>query len=252
MKVAVIYSGAMRTFDKCLANQQWHVLRHFPGATFYCVTQDDEDAYKAGMVPGMASVRRVKQPEMIVPPGCPDTWVGGRPYMHEPYHISVDPRAVLGQLWMLREGWKLYQEANDPADLVIRIRPDLWFHSFTKPHGLGKTTLSPTSDPHIYDVVDTPGDVAWTPWWGRFGGVNDRFALLGADAAEHYFTTYDKIPAMIQAGAPLHPETLVATSLRNGLISICDDMKAEFSTLRKDGQMRAPEISLIDLAHFKS
>jgi hypothetical protein len=35
-------------------------------------------------------------------------------------------------------------------------------------------------------------------------------------------------------------------------ISICDDMKAEFSTLRKTGEMRPPEITMIDLAHFKS
>lgn len=246
MKVAILYTGAMRSFDKCLANQQWHVLRHFPDAKFYCVTEHDEDAVKAHLLDRTGAdveIRKVKQPEMIIPAGCPSEWTPGRPYMHEPYHISVDPRAVLGQLWMLREGWRLYQEANDPADLVIRIRPDLWFHSFEKPYQFGLQDRNPTS---------FPSDIAHTPWWGRFCGINDRFALLGEEAAEHYFTTYDKIPKMIEAGAPLHPETLVATSLRNGLISICDDMKAEFSTLRKSGEMRPPEITLIDLAHFKT
>lgn len=266
MKVAVIYTGGMRSFDKCFANQQWHVLRHFPDAKFYVATEMDEDCKKASLLAdkyGYKNVRgyTVTQPEMVIPKGCPDEWQPGKPYMHEPYHISVDPRAVLGQLWMLREGWRLYQETKtEDADLIIRIRPDLWFHSFEVPF-IAKTGYDARLDLQLRE-----SGIACVPWWGRFGGVNDRFALLGADAAEHYFTTYDKIPAMIEAGAPLHPETLVATSLRNGLISICDDMKAEFSTLRTEAHvarikretgrdeplMRPPEITMIDLAHFKS
>lgn len=263
MKTAIIYTGAMRSFDKCWKNHQWMIWRHFPDAKFYCVTEDDEDAGKMLHMPNGTIERGVKQPEMVIPKGCPSDWTPGRPYMHEPYHISVDPRAVLGQLWMLREVWRLYQEANEPADLVIRIRPDLWFHSFKMPHSfrfmeadprkiMVTMVLDPIQAARAHAEISDRSSTACVPWWGRFGGINDRFALLGADAAEHYFTTYDKIPAMIEAGAPLHPETLVATSLRNGLISICDDMKAEFSTLRKSGEMRPPEITSIDIAHFKS
>lgn len=251
MKVAVIYTGAMRSFDKCLANQQWHVLRHFPEAKFYCVTEDDEDASKVNLL-GVrpALTRLVKQPDMVIPKGCPDEWTPGKPYMHEPYHISVDPRAVMGQLWMLREGWRLYQEANDPADLVIRIRPDLWFHSFEKPNGMWGDCYVPTSIPNEFVLQKgVPSKSAWVPWWGRFGGCNDRFACLGAKAAEAYFTAYDNIPAMIEEGAPLHPETLVHYAMKRAGIRIEDDMKAEFSTLRKSGEMRPPEITMIDLAH---
>lgn len=233
----------MRSFDKTLANQQWHVLRHFPDAKFFCVTEDDEDATKANLlVARMATVKLVKQPEMVLPEGCPETWTPGQPYMHEPYHISVHPHAVLGQLWMLREGWRLYQETKtEDADLIIRIRPDLWFHSFEVPVFFRS---NPTG------FIDGREGIACTPRFGRFGGVNDRFALLGADAAEHYFTTYDKVPMMIKSDAPLHPETLVATSLRNGLISIQDDMIADFSTLRKSGEMRAPEITAFDIMDY--
>lgn len=235
----------MRSFDRCLANQQWHVLRHFPEARYFCATEDDEDAYKAGMVPGMAMVRRVKQPEMVIPAGCPDEWTPGRPYMHEPYHISVHPHAVLGQLWMLREGWQLYKESGYEADLIIRIRPDLWFHSFEAP-----SVFQPRSFRGVYMPYEEMPEIACTPWWGRFGGCNDRFALLGAKAAEAYFNAYTSIPAMIGGGAPLHPETLVYYAMKRVGISICDDMKAEFSTLRKSGEMRPPEITMIDLAHF--
>jgi hypothetical protein len=247
MNTAIIYTGAMRSFEKCMENQRWHVLRHFPASTFYIVTEKDEDAHKANLLkdkyPGVVEVRFVKQPEMVIPAGCPDEWTPGKPYMHEPYHISVDPRHVLGQLWMLREGWRLYEEANDPADLIIRIRPDLWFHSFEKPVWL-------RSGPKLMSA-----GLEWlasVPWWGRFGGCNDRFALLGAHAAKAYFTAYDHLPTMIAEGAPLHPETLIHYAMKRSGISICDDMKAEFSTLRKSGEMRPPEITSIDIAHFKA
>ena len=226
MNTAIIVTGAMRSAERCLPNLQWFVFRHFPDAKFYIVTEDDEDAHKTDLFKG-AVVRKVKQPQMEIPPGCPDTWTQGQPYMHEPYAISVHPHAVLGQLWMLRAGWRLYQEANEPADLVIRCRPDLWFHSFRP------VRVACATD-------------AYTPSWGRFGGVNDRFALLGKTSAEAYFTTYDKIPHLIKSGAPLHPESLVRASLEEGGCYVMDDMHAIFSTLRKSGEMRPPEITAVD------
>ncbi len=233
VKTAIIYTGHMRSFDKTWRNHQWFVWRHFPGAKFYCVTEDDEDAHKVSFLPPSAFVRKVKQPEMVMPAGCPAQWTPGQPYMHEPYHISVPPSAVMGQLWMLREGWRLYEEGGERADLVIRIRPDLWFHSFKYPGHFG--TLPPDKEQ------------AWTPRWGKFGGSNDRFAILGSDAAEAYFTAYDNIPAMIKEGAPLHPETLVDYAMTRKGITVHRNMKADFSTLRKTGEMRPPEVGWSDV-----
>ncbi len=235
MKTVFIYSGGMRSFDRTWRNHQWFIWRHFKDARFYCCTEDDEDAHKVSFLPPGATVRKVKQPEMVMPAGCPPTWTQGQPYMHEPYAISVPPSAVMGQLWMLREGWRLYEEGGEHADLVIRIRPDLWFHSFE------------LSSPCL---ESKPKSYAATPWWGRFGGVNDRFALLRPAAAKNYFTTYDKVAEHIKRGCPLHPESLVWYSLASDSPALINDrMKAEFSTLRKSGEMRPPEISLIDLAH---
>ncbi len=245
MKTAIIYAGHMRSFDKTWRNHQWMIWRHFPGAKFYCVTELDEDAGKAELLSG-AFIRKVKQPEMVIPPGCPAEWTPGRPYMHEPYHISVDPRAVLGQLWMLRESWRLYEEANDPADLIIRIRPDLWFHSFEMPDDWNTVYRQWNADTNEQRVRTKQ---ALTPWWGRFSSSNDRFAILGSDAARAYFTAHDHIPAMLSEGAPLHPETLVHYSMKRKGISISTTLKAEFSTMRKTGEMRPPEITMIDLAH---
>lgn len=234
MKTAIIYTGALRSFDKCLPNHRYMVHRHFPGAKFYIACHRDEDAHKADLLVG-ATVRGMKQPEMIAPAGCPTEWHGpGKPYMHEPYSISVSPQAVLGQLWMLRQGWQLYLDANEPADLIIRIRPDLWFHSYEHPDKINDWIFP---------------SVAYCPWWGQFGGINDRFALLGRVAASAYFTTYGQIPSLVGAGAPLHPESLVHAALyANGCYAKAN-LKTEFSTLRKSGEYRPPEIFSWDLAH---
>jgi hypothetical protein len=237
IKTAIIISGAMRTFDKCLPNLEWMVFRHFPEARFYVATHDDADAAKASLLLPKhpdTIIRRLTQPEMILPPGCPAQWTPGQYYMHEPYFISVHPSAVLGQLWMLREGWRLYEEATEPAECVIRCRPDLWFHSFTGiPNDETYWIVSPRS--------------SFVPRWGSFGGCNDRFAILGRESARFYFTTFSLIPSLLEQGCPLHPESLIKAALEYGGAHIAHTLCAEFSTLRKDGSMRPPEITGVEL-----
>lgn len=239
MNVAILISGHMRTFRVCLPNLHWFVFRHFPGAAFFVSTVQDEDAESAELLrdkyPGqVVEIETVpEQPLLPMPPGVPLEvgWQRGQPFTHEPFAISVPPQAVLRQLWQLERVWRLFRtwRGNGDVDVVIRCRPDLWFHGAKYP-----------KYPKLHD--------AFTPWWGRFGGVNDRFAVLGRYAAVQYFTTSSKVPALIERGCPLHPESLVAASLEHGGASISDRLKVEFSTIRKDGA-RPPEISGIDIAH---
>jgi hypothetical protein len=168
-----------------------------------------------------------------MPAGVPDesTWRSGACFTHEPYAISVPPQAVLRQLWQLNETWKLYMRSGDFGhDTFLRIRPDLWMHSFCG----GAKPLS---------------IIAATPWWGRFGGINDRLAVMGPRAAAAYFTTFEHIPDLIAAGCPLHPETLVRASIESAGCHVSDGLLAEFSTLRSNGESRGPEISPIDFVH---
>lgn len=246
MKTAIIITGHMRTFERCLPTMHWHVFRHFPSADFFVSTIEDADAIKAGLL-------RVRYPQAHVEietvkeqPDCvaelrgagvtlPTEWQPGRSYMHEPFAITSHPQAVLRQLWQLRQGWELFcnTAALDDYSLIIRCRPDLWFHSFTQPLLGGFRS----------------GDWCWSPWWGRFGGMNDRFAVVEAGAAPAYFGTYSKIKEMMTEGCPLHPESLLANALARGNV-VNQTLFAEFSTLRANGQMRAPEISSIDLARL--
>jgi hypothetical protein len=258
MKTAILLSGAMRTFDQCLKTQQWHVYRHFKNPDFFVSTVEDADAHKAQLlnfIPhGRVEIEAVKeQPDCVTEmrEKCgedvlPKQWGGpGIPYTFEPYAISVHPQAVLRQLWQLEKCWEFFTSKATATeyDVIIRVRPDLWFHSVERFRARPETGSSK--------------NVAYVPNWGRFGGVNDRFAILGQAAAYAYFNTYSKIPELTKAGCPIHPESLVAASLEFANVGI-QPLQVEFSTLRppangaKFGEMRRPEITEVDLLRARA
>jgi hypothetical protein len=223
----VILTGHMRTFTRCLHSQRWHVYRHYDVAAFYVSTVQDEDT------DGALSLLRQLYPDTPVhvdivteQPTLPEPVETVR---FEPYARSVPVQAVLRQLWQLERGWALRQEAGWGVPIVIRMRPDLFFHSFSRPY--------------------VEEDFAQTPYWGRFGGVNDRFAILGQKAAPYYFKTICALDYLLEGGCPLHPESLVKASLEQGGVTVMDTMQTEFSTVRKNGEVRPPEISHMDLCH---
>lgn len=229
MSIAVIISGHMRTFAACLPTLKWQVLRHYGTPEFFVSTVRDERAETWRELerhfPGCVVHVSIEdsQPDIDVPaPWRTCAWA--------PYAISVPQQAVLKQLWQLSRAWKLYKRMRlREHATVIRTRPDLWFSGFA---------------PCV-----PANNHAFTPWWGRFGGINDRFAVLGQDAARAYFTTFDALPELAAEGAPLHPETLVCHNLKRAGCCVNDTLRAEFSTIRENGECRAPEISGIDIAH---
>ena len=253
MKTAILISGHMRTFARCLPTLAWHVFRHFPNADFYVSTVKDNDSDSVRLLRDRYPKARIAldlvdaQPELPIPlpPVAPD-WTVGRMYSHEPYAISVHPQAIVRQLWQLERVWRLMEQEtkanppDGPYDTIIRCRPDSWFRSFAMPS-------------HPFVIHST---VAYTPWWGRFGGCNDRFAILGATAAEAYFSTYTAMPALLAAGCPLHTESLVKASIEAQECIVWDTLRAEFSKLygpenpKLNGTFRDPEISPIDIAHL--
>jgi hypothetical protein len=241
MKTAIIITGAMRTFDRCLPALHWHVFRHYPDADFFVSTVMDADADSAELLYKKYPEAKVEIEAVPAQPDCvadlmakgvlfPAKWTPGQTYTHEPYAISVEPQAVVRQLWQLERGYKLLGAKGGAYQCVIRCRPDLWFHSFTPP-----------------PVGAMESNV---PWWGKFGGCNDRFAVMGHAAAAQYFTAYSAIPDLVAAGCPIHPESLVKAAASRAGCYTRPTLCAEFSTLRKNGETRPPEISTIDLAHL--
>jgi len=229
MSTAVIMTGHARTFATCVHTLKWHILRHYPNCAFYVSTVKDEDS--AGMEPLLRKLfpfSPVHIEQIEAQPDIPEPVEAVR---FEPYARSVPVQAVLRQLWQNEQGWELYKRsAKVESATFIRVRPDLFFHSLRNPP-LGELF------PHT----------AFTPNWGRFGGCNDRFAIMGRAAAEYYFTAFSYMQTALAAGCPLHPESLVRASMELRGCNIDDSLSVQFSTWRKDGQHRPPEIMAVDL-----
>ena len=222
---AVIYSGEARTFAQTFANQYWWLLRLLPDPEFFISVADDA---QADDMPRMLRTRfpanrihfeKVVQPTLPEPPPDP-------PFLSCP--PSVPPQAILRQLWALNQAWDFSQSCHD---LVVRIRPDIAFTRFEIPN-----------------MVE--GSCCLTPWWGRWGGVNDRLAFLRDFAIRPYFTTFFRFKRLMDLGCPLHPETLIDASLRDAAITPSHTLAAEFITVRLDGTTRPADITMVDVVEY--
>lgn len=227
MKTAVIYSGQARSFKRLLWNHHWHVLRKIQGeATYFVSVADDEQADDMLALKEFGSVyfEKVHQPEIPIPIE--------RPGFLGCYPPSSPPQAILRQFWALDRAWTFMEEIapKENFDRVIRIRPDLAFAEFQMP-----------------EVVH-PND-CFTPWWATWGGLNDRFAVMGYHASWAYFTTYARIPYHLGDGCPLHPETLLAASME---VYKCHKLLAEFVTVRTDGTIVPMSVTSQDIAHYRA
>jgi len=259
MSTAVLISGQLRTFAKCWPTQRWHVLRHFDDPHFFITVQDEME----GVEPFELGLLRAEYGSDHVHVDLrtdPDLSAHLTPELAAAFHLAPYANAapahqLLLQHWYQQEVWKFFQSTikqeerggregsvSLPAlpvlpvqkfDTIIRLRGDLWFHSF-----------------EISDLESQMHErTALVPWWGRFGGINDRLAVMGPEAAKYYFTVFEAIPELLAAGCPFHPESLVKANLERGNINLYETLRTEFSTLRQNGQSRPPEIAPWDLAH---
>ncbi len=231
MSTAVIISGQMRSFAQTYATQKWHVYRHYPDLHFFVSCVDDAQAESAELLRKdyeHVHIEHYTDPEL--PPIDP------KHEAHAPYANAASSKALMLQHWGNQRAWKFLRGKVgyfvQGLRTVIRIRPDNFIHRFSPP-------LQPLTD------------TAFTPWWGRFGGINDRLAVMGQTAAYHYFDTYSKIERLMELGCPFHPESLVRANLQQMGVTINETLQAEFSTHRIAGDPRPhrpPEISASDIA----
>jgi hypothetical protein len=240
MSTAILYSGQLRTFAQCYPTQRWHVLRHVIDPHFFFTIQDqpDVDAILAPLIADYGAdrvhVQRLTDPDLT----ADLTPQLSAAYHQAPYANAAPAHQLLLQHWYQSAVWAHFERLRPRLSAfqftsIIRLRPDLWFHSFESERA---TTVW--------------ADEVLTPWWGRFGGLNDRFAIMGPAAAAAYFDIYAKIPELLGSyQCPFHPETLLAARLEIAQVHVTQTLRAEFSTLRANGQARPPEISSIDLAH---
>jgi hypothetical protein len=261
MSTAILISGQLRTFARCWPTQKWHVLRHFSktlsGAEVadphFFITVQAQPEWSEILAPLIAEFPGRVHVELK---GDPDlsahlTPELTRAYHQAPYTNTAPAHQLLLQHWYQNECWKHFLKVEPTLPQtnasqfrffnIIRMRADLWFHSFEIPE-----RLAGMSSKNWSIVGDNE---AFTPWWGRFGGINDRVAWLGRKAAPYYFNVFEAIPELLAAGCPFHPESLVKANLERGNVSLHETLRAEFSTLRTTGEQRWPEITSVDIAH---
>lgn len=256
MSTAILISGQMRTFAKCYPSIRWQVLGHFPDPHFFITVQDTPDCQSIADLVRDYGADRVhadvrQDPDLAALDPLRFGLATGPAYDQAPYANAAPAAQLLMQHWYQNEVWKFFQsfecgnqETNPKGsgsgslsfastfETIIRLRTDLFFQSF-----------------HAEDCESVFSTDCFTPWWGEFGGINDRFAIMGPAAAAAYFTVYEQLPELIHSGCPFHPESLVAAALERANIRIHRTLRTEFTTLRVNGQHRPPEIAPWDIAH---
>jgi hypothetical protein len=155
---------------------------------------------------------------------------------HAPYANAASHYKLMLQHWGNKKVWDFFASsaAIESFDVIIRIRPDLWIHRFERPR----------------TFEDTWPNMVKVPWWGKFGGINDRLAVMGREVAPVYFGLYDMIPALLEKGCPFHPESLLSETLRLSPVNVQSNLMTEFSTDRMDGSRRWAEIQMSDVAEL--
>jgi hypothetical protein len=239
MRTAVIITGEARTFAACWKTQAWHVWRKLQAPHFFVSVADDVNAaalWKLKEIFGVENVTvEVVNPrpdELELPPeGAQDG---------APFYVHPDLRRVIEQWWRLQRGWKLMAEHGDVFDPVIRMRPDAYFIKCEPLEIMKQETRKPGKG------------IVCTPWWARWGGVNDRFAVMDMAGAEVYFNLIEAWPVLLAQGCPFHSETMMAANLHRHGVMVIERLEAEFALQRMDGTRQYPESEMTrsDQHHF--
>jgi hypothetical protein len=225
MSIAVLISGQMRSFAQCYPTQRWQIFRHYePDIHFFVSCCDDEQARSVDLLrehfDNVHSERYADPTDLPVIPIEKGAWA--------PYANAITHDKLMLQHWGNLKVWEFFlnKSENKNFDTIIRIRPDIWIHRFMP-------------------VRVRKPEECYCPWWGKFGGVNDRLAVMGIAAAFFYFNVFNRITELMAKGCPFHPESLVAASLEG--MTVRNTLMTEFSTLRMNGDRRWAEITPSDI-----
>jgi len=215
MKTAVIITGQARSFAYVHPNQNWYVYRKLPNPSFFVSVCDDSDSETLKAIGKSYPLKfeRVKDPVFKEPSNFNQLMFSGYGFG------EGGAQGFYRQHWSLKRGWEFFQEQKglEEFDLIVRLRPDLWFQEFIAP-----------------DYSKIGDKDCLTPWWSTFSGVNDRFAIMGNSAAKSYMTAYDKHQTLFDMGCPMHHETVIRAAMELDNINVIQRMTSFFLRCRKD------------------
>ena len=175
-KIAVLISGQMRTFERCLDNLNANLLG--PGVDTFVHTTPD---------PGTSQILERHQFSAVRVEDDPD-FRDYRMYRGREEHYQFDNWAyrIVTQLYKNRRVWEFVEGKN--YDWIVRLRADtiltepIDFFDRLKP----ATLYIPAGDSHY--------------------GLNDRFGIGDYDVMRAYMGRYDDLEAYLGMGGVLHSE----------------------------------------------
>lgn len=143
-------------------------------------------------------------------------------------------RNLCFQLRSLERLWTLMTPQVGDADWILFLRPDLLY-------------LDPLPLAGLIAAMDAGAYEMAVPRWHCWGGLNDRFALCNAYAAEAYATRGRHVAASAAETGGLHPESLLAYAARQAGLRVAPlDVRAV--RIRADGSAAARDMAEFGLA----
>lgn len=181
MKIAVLYSGFLRSWEQCKANQ----LENIGEADhFFYTFEEPLPPYK----------QSIKIPEMYYP-HLPE----------HPYTLNKNPfSSVDSTLNQWHNSFCGFNLVPNDYDVYVRSRCDI--------------QLSGKIDFGAYEINDTN---IYIPYGNdHYDGVNDQFAFGSYEVMKKYFSVYINHQYIFAAGVPFHPEGYVTKNLEREGVSI--------------------------------
>ncbi|MHC0055472.1 hypothetical protein [Actibacterium sp. D379-3] len=234
LRVAVCFFGITRSLTRTIGSIEANVLapaRAAGKATVYAhffeqTTVDNPRSGERGtMVAGEHALLHPDWLRLEPPETCLDQWdfAGLKAYgdefedgfrslrnlVHQLHSINIVARAALA----------------DGADICLFCRPDLRYHDSLH-----------SAVARAAKTMRQGGAGVWLPYWGPYGGANDRFAVCaGEPAIRAWGTRIGVTRDFCQAeGRPLHSESLVRYALDRAGVAR-HGIKGRASRVRIDG-----------------
>ncbi|MCX7279692.1 MAG: hypothetical protein NTZ15_20670 [Burkholderiales bacterium] len=167
--------------------------------------------------------------ELEAPGACLDTWQFEQLKQFRDHHRNAfrSLQNLIHQLHSLRRV-TLRLEPWQP-DVVMFLRSDMFYHA-----GFSQAAMASVAD---------NAERCMLPQWHWWGGLNDRFALCGAQVFKAYGCRIKQALAFAQrTGRPLNGERLVHYALSRADASV-RTTALEASCVRVNGQLKAEKFA---------
>jgi hypothetical protein len=223
MKVALCFSGQMRTLAQCMSTIRRHLLEPLAAAgaeidTFVHAAADADAESALLLSPRILHVE-------------PQPWFDEKRYAWRIGRGCVGIQSVLRQLWSIKKSNDLKRQYAATQgiryDWSFRVRPDTEF----------------VQGPIEFAAVTSrrpPARGVFIPKFSNWYGLNDRFAWGSDLEMDTYSNRFEKLDDYIAAGGVFHPESFLFWSLAAGRAPILRSNVA-FFTLRKNGDRVLPD-----------